>query len=170
MNTSEIRKNLRDSRLASSIARHLIESGHKVEPNKAFNLLCKRSGDRLPRSWRFRKFAFTLCIQNNLCSSYNYLGESILKFELTIFTRCELIFDIRCLYVTRVRKVYSMDASCKCFLLIVLLMSSQALSRFRINDLNFFSLSVQIEFNSLFGFIIQQKSHYSQLFPIIDFK
>ena len=42
MNASEFPKNLKDYHPSSSIVRHLIESGHKVEPNKAVSLLYEK--------------------------------------------------------------------------------------------------------------------------------
>ena len=41
MNASEFPENMKDRRPASSIARHLIECGHKVEFNTALSLLHK---------------------------------------------------------------------------------------------------------------------------------
>ena len=66
MKTSEFPENVKDRRPASSIARHLIECGHKVEPDKAFSLLYKNSKDRLLRfieGLAIKKFESLLCVQ-----------------------------------------------------------------------------------------------------------
>ena len=66
MNTSGFPENSKDRRPASSIAKHLIESGHRVEPDKAFSLLYKNSKGRLLRfieALAIKKFDPILCVQ-----------------------------------------------------------------------------------------------------------
>ena len=65
MNTSEFPENVKDRHPASSIARHLIECGHKVENNAAFSLLHKNTKDKSFRSIEalaIKKFDLTLCV------------------------------------------------------------------------------------------------------------
>ena len=66
MNTSKFSVNVKGRRPAFSIARHLIECGHKVEPNTAFSLLHKKSRGKLLRfteALAIKKFDSTLRIQ-----------------------------------------------------------------------------------------------------------
>ena len=66
MNTSGFPENSKGRRPASSIAKHLIESGHRVEPDKAFSLLYKNSKGRLLRfieALAIKNFDPILCVQ-----------------------------------------------------------------------------------------------------------
>ena len=74
MNTSGFHANSKYRRPASLIAKYLIESGHKFEPDKAFTLLYKNS---TPRSLRFIEALgiWKFASKNNLFSSYNFLGS-----------------------------------------------------------------------------------------------
>ena len=66
MNIPEFPENVKDRRSASSISRHLIECGHKVEPNTAFSLLHRNSKGKLlgfKEALPIKKFDPTLCVQ-----------------------------------------------------------------------------------------------------------
>ena len=66
MNKSGFPKNSKDRRPTSSIAKHLMESEHKVEPDRAFSLLYKNSKGRLLRfmeALAIKKFDPISCVQ-----------------------------------------------------------------------------------------------------------
>ena len=66
MDETDYPNNLCDRRPASSIAKHLIESGHKVNTGEAFNVLFKSNKGKLLRfieALAIKKFNPDLCIQ-----------------------------------------------------------------------------------------------------------
>ena len=128
----------KDRRPASSIARHLIECGHRVESNTAFSLLYRNSKGKLLRfieALAIKKFDPTLCVQKQFILTLQLpwqleyviidfielqTSQSILNFDPMIFTHCTFIFNTTRLHGIRVCEMYSMDASCRLRLLIVL--------------------------------------------------
>ena len=66
MDETDYPNNLCDCRPASSIAKHLIESGHKINTGEAFNVLFKSNNGKLLRfieALAIKKFNPDLCIQ-----------------------------------------------------------------------------------------------------------
>ena len=88
MNTSGFSENMKDRRPASSIARHLIGCGHKVEPNTAFSSLHRNSKDKLLRFIEALATPYYAFI-NNLFSPFNYLSS--LGTYLSILMNCKLV-------------------------------------------------------------------------------